>query len=93
MVQQLDSIKHSASPGYYQIRLQGHVGPQWREWFQGFQIHLETNGDTLLHGVVSDQAALHGIFKKVRDIGMPLISVNLLPTSQERGSGTLVPDA
>jgi hypothetical protein len=62
-------------PMFYQIRIEGHLGPQWAEWFDGLTITLEDNGDTLLTGLVVDQAALHGLLKKVRDLGMPLISV------------------
>ena len=61
-------------PMVYQIRIKGHLGPQWSEWFGGLSITLEDNGDTLLTGPVVDQAALHGLLKKVRDLGMPLIS-------------------
>lgn len=60
----------------YQIRIKGHLGQQWTDWFEGLTITLEYNGDTLLTGVLVDQAALHGILKKVRDLGMPLLSVN-----------------
>ena len=60
----------------YQIRIKGHLSPQWVDWFEGLTITLEENGDTLLIGPVIDQAALHGILKKVRDLGMPLLSVN-----------------
>ena len=59
----------------YQIRIKGHLRPQWTGWFGGLTITLEDNGDTLLTGPVVDQAALHGLIKKVRDLGMPLISV------------------
>ncbi len=59
----------------YQIRIQGHLGLQWTEWFEGLTITLAENGDTLLTGLVADQAALHGLLKKVRDLGMPLLSV------------------
>ena len=62
----------------YQIRLKGHLGRQWTEWFEGLAITLEDNGDTLLTGLVIDQAVLHGLLKKVRDLGMPLISVNVV---------------
>src|SRR5215210_3200012 len=63
-----------SKPIVYQIRLQGHLGPQWTDWFGGLAITLEDNGDTLLTGPVVDQAALHGLLKEVRDLGMPLIS-------------------
>jgi hypothetical protein len=60
---------------FYQIRLKGHLGSQWKDWFGGLTITLEENGDTLLTGPVVDQAALHGLLKKVRDLGVPLLSV------------------
>ena len=62
-------------PRVYQIRIEGHLGAQWTDWFGGLSVTLEDNGDTLLTGPVIDQAALHGLLKKVRDLGMPLISV------------------
>ena len=61
-------------PMVYQIRIKGHLSPHWAEWFGGMTITLEDNGDTLLTGPVVDQAALHGLLRKVRDLGMPLIS-------------------
>ena len=63
-------------PVVYQIRLRGHVGPQWIGWFGGLSIAREDNGDTLLTGQVVDQAALHGLLRTVRDLGLPLVSVN-----------------
>ena len=60
----------------YQIRIKGHLRGAWTNWFEGLTITLEEDGDTLLTGPVIDQAALHGILKKVRDLGMPLLSVN-----------------
>ena len=65
-----------AQPLVYQIIIQGHLGTQWTDWFEGLTITLEGNGDTLLAGPVVDQAALHGVLKKVRDVGLPLVSVN-----------------
>mgnify|MGYP003530314305 CR=1 FL=1 len=64
--------------GLYEIRLKGHLGSQWTDWFEGLTITLEEDGDTLLTGSVVDQAALHGLLKKVRDLGMPLVSVNFV---------------
>jgi hypothetical protein len=66
----------------YEIRVQGHLGLQWTDWFGGLTITLEDNGDTRLTGPVVDQAALHGLLKKVRDLGMPLISVNRVEPGQ-----------
>jgi hypothetical protein len=60
----------------YQIRIEGHLSRQWTDWFEGLTITLEEDGDTLLTGTLVDQAALHGLLKKVRDLGMPLLSVN-----------------
>ena len=71
-------INSDIGPGQsmaYQIRIKGHLGLQWTDWFGGLAITLEDNGDTLLTGPVVDQAALHGLLKKVRDLGMPLLSV------------------
>ena len=65
----------------YQIRIQGHLGHQWTDWFEGLTITLSDNGETLLTGPVVDQAALHGLFRKVRDLGMPLLSVNRVTSS------------
>jgi hypothetical protein len=63
-------------PTIYQIRVKGHLGPQWTDWFEGLVITLEDNGETLLSGVVVDQAALHGLLRRIRDLGMPLVSVS-----------------
>ena len=61
-------------PTVYQIRIKGHLNRRWTEWFGDVSITLEDNGDTLLTCLVVDQAALHGLLRKVRDLGMPLIS-------------------
>ena len=59
----------------YQFRIKGHLDRRWTDWFEGLTITLEENGETLLSGPVADQAALHGLLRKVRDLGMPLLSV------------------
>lgn len=60
----------------YEIRLKGYLDDRWTEWFEGMTITLEEDGDTLLTGPVVDQAALHGLLKKVRDLGIALVSVS-----------------
>jgi hypothetical protein len=73
-------------PMIYQIRIKGHLDPRWSEWFGGLTITLEDNGDTLLSGPVVDQAALHGLLRKVRDLGMQLISVTSIEPGPVNGS-------
>jgi hypothetical protein len=72
----------SSQPTIYQIRIKSHLSPDWTDWFEGLTVTLEEDGDTLLSGPVVDQAALHGLLKKVRDLGLPLISVNCIESSQ-----------
>ena len=60
----------------YQIRLEGQLGEQWTDWFEGLTITQEEGGTTVITGPVVDQSALHGLLKKVRDLGTPLVSVN-----------------
>jgi hypothetical protein len=66
----------------YEIRIQGHLDDRWAGWFDGLTITLEDNGETLLTGPVVDQAALHGLLRKVRDLGIPLISVIRIRSSR-----------
>jgi hypothetical protein len=69
-------------PGLYEIRIRGHLNDQWSSWFGDLTLALEEDGNTLLTGMVADQAALHGLLRKVRDLGMPLISVNRIEHDQ-----------
>lgn len=64
-----------AQPSVYQIRVQGHLGCQWTEWFEHMTIRQEANGETTVTGPVIDQAALHGLLTKVRNLGLPLLSI------------------
>ncbi len=73
---------------YYEIRLKGHLEARWVQWFDGLTITLEDNGDTRLTGPVIDQAALHGLLKKVRDLGLPLVSVSPLEHDPSTTLGT-----
>ena len=75
MSNEINSEIDPGQPTVYQIRLKGHLGRQWTDWFEGLTVTLEDNGETLLAGSVVDQAALHGLLKRVRDLGMPLVSV------------------
>jgi len=69
----LEAETDPGQPTIYQIRVQSHLGSDWTDWFDGLTIALEDNGDTLITGPVIDQAALHGLLKKVCDSGMPLV--------------------
>jgi hypothetical protein len=77
---------HHNRPRPYQIRVEGHLGEQWSEWFEDFTITPVENGVTLITGWVADQAALHGLLKKVRDLGLPLLSVNPLESDAPDGA-------
>jgi hypothetical protein len=63
-------------PAVYQITLEGHLSPEWADWFGGLALILQDSGNTLLTGPVADQSALHGLLRKVRDLGMSLLAVN-----------------
>jgi hypothetical protein len=69
------SIEDHHEPEHYEIRIKGHLDNRWADWFEGLTITTLDNGETLLTGPVVDQAALHGLLRKVRDLGMPLLSV------------------
>lgn len=84
MSNSLELITTPSKPMVYQIKIEGHLGPQWTDWFGGLMISLEEGGETLLTGPVVDQAALYGLLKKVRDLGMPLLSVVRVKPSLQR---------
>ena len=71
----VDSDADADQPTVYEIRLKGQLEQHWTDWFGGLAITLEDNGDTLLSGPIVDQAALHGVLRRVRDLGMPLLSI------------------
>jgi len=75
MSNELEPKLDPSQPVVYQIRVKGHLDSLWTDWFEHLTITLEEDGDTLLTGPVVDQAALHGLLKKVRDLGLPLVSV------------------
>jgi hypothetical protein len=72
--------RHSPTPdsreaGRYEIRLTGHLDARWAAWFDGLTVRRESDGTTVISGQVPDQAALHGVLQRVRDLGLPLVSV------------------
>jgi hypothetical protein len=72
-------------PRRYEIRLKGHLDARWAAWFDGLRLSHESDGTTILHGPVVDQAALHGLLQKVRDLGLPLVSVMQVDPKQANG--------
>jgi hypothetical protein len=76
----IDGDRHGA--GRYEIRLKGHLDTRWAAWFDGLSLSLESDGTTIIQGPVADQAALHGLLQKVRDIGLPLVSVICIEPDQ-----------
>jgi hypothetical protein len=82
MSNEINSEMNPGQPMVYQIRIEGHLGREWTDWFGGLAITALDNGETLLTGSVVDQAALYGLLKKVRDVAMPLISVVCVKAGQ-----------
>ena len=76
---EIDGLRAADTAARYQIRVKGQLGPGWASWFEGMAVTPDASGDTLLTGEVADQAALYGLLKKVRDLGLPLLAVNCLP--------------
>jgi hypothetical protein len=83
MTNKQNSETDQGQPVIYEIRIEGHLGHQWTDWFEDLSITLEDGGNTLLAGPIVDQAALYGLLKKVRDLGMPLFSVMRVEPDQE----------
>ena len=77
------SAGHPDSPGRYEIRLKGHLDSRWAVRFDGMTLTTRADGTTLIEGPVVDQAALHGMLRVLRDIGLPLLSVTQLATTKE----------
>lgn len=74
--------------GWYEIRIQGHLETRWAAWFDGMRLTNASDGSTVVHGIVTDQAALHGLLQRVRDLGLPLISVTRSETDPTDGPTT-----
>lgn len=81
-----DAKEEPNQPELYQIRMKGHLDDTWADWFDGLTITRADNGETLLTGLVIDQAALYGVLRKVRDLGLPLLSVMRIAPEQAAGS-------
>jgi hypothetical protein len=76
------STDHDHDAERYEIRLQGQLAPRWAAWFDGLSLSSEKDGTTIIFGPVADQAALHGLLQRVRDIGLPLVSVTRVEPDQ-----------
>ena len=77
--------------GQYEIRLKGHLDPRWANWFDGLGLTQHDDGTTVIDGPIADQAALHGLLQKVRDTGLPLVSVMCIETDQPRQAPAINP--
>jgi hypothetical protein len=75
-----------ATPTFYEIRIEGHLGRSWSSWFEGLERRHEQSGETVLYGPIPDQAALHGVLMRIRDLGLPLVAVQRTATpASEKG--------
>jgi hypothetical protein len=85
------STRRQEDPGRYEIRVKGHLGSRWAAWFDGLSLTSESDGITNIHGPVADQAALHGLLQKLRDVGLPLVSVTQVGPEQPDSSAHVRP--
>jgi hypothetical protein len=83
-------VSHAQEPGQYDIRVKGHLADRWAIWFDGMTLTRQADGTTVLHGPVADQSALHGLLRKVDDLGLPLVCVTL--TARDETSTRRTPD-
>jgi hypothetical protein len=72
-----------SKPIFYEIRVEGHIGSSWSSWFEGLTMRCEENGETVLTGPLPDEAALHGVLVRVRDLGLPLVEVRRVLRAEE----------
>jgi hypothetical protein len=79
--------RESGRPEVYEIKVKGVIDGKWSEWFEGLEVSPQPSGETILAGPVVDQAALHGLLQKVRDVGLPLISVKRAGDRSDRELG------
>jgi len=80
----MSNVRRGHEPGRYEIRLEGHLETRWIAWFDGLSLRRDDDGTTVIHGPVADQAALHGLLAKVRDTGLPLVSVTCIEPETHR---------
>ena len=80
----MSNVRRGQGSGRYEIRLEGHLETRWIAWFDGLSLRRDDDGTTVIHGPVADQAALHGLLAKVRDTGLPLVSVTCIEPETHR---------
>ena len=78
------------TPHFYEIRVEGQLGISWSSWFEEMDIRHEENGETVLSGPITDQAALHGVLMKIRDLGLPLVAVRRLAKADLDSTGRTI---
>ncbi len=86
------STGHQSDAGRYEIRVEGRLEARWAAWFDGMALRSDSDGTTTIHGPVLDQAALHGLLRKLHDVGLPLISVTQLQPDQPQTSSLVSPE-